>query len=187
MITPSRGNLLDAEADALVNTVNTVGVMGKGIALQFKKAFPANFKAYERACKAGSVKLGKMFVFDNGALTRPKYVINFPTKKHWKSRSRIADIATGLEDLGRVIEELGLESIAVPPLGCGNGGLDWAEVRPLIESVVGELDGVNVLLFAPTGTPEESTMRVATDRPKMTAGRAALISVVARYLRAAET
>ena len=108
-----------------------------------------------------------MFVFDNGGLTLPKSIINFPTKKHWKSRSRLADIAKGLQDLERVIRDLGIESVAVPPLGCGNGGLSWADVRPLIECALGDIDGVDVLMYAPEGAPAESSMRVATDRPKM--------------------
>ena len=133
------GNLLEADADAFVNTVNTKGVMGKGVALQFKRAFPANFKAYQAACAAGEVKLGRMFVFDSGRLERPRYIINFPTKDHWRSRSRLADIETGLVDLRRVLAELEIESIALPPLGCGLGGLDWSDVRPRIEAALADL------------------------------------------------
>ena len=146
------GNLLEADVDALVNTVNTVGVMGKGIALQFKTAFPANFRAYARACKDDQVRLGKMFVFDAGQLLRPRWIVNFPTKGHWRSNSNLADVASGLDDLRRVIDELGITSIAVPPLGCGNGGLDWEDVRPLIEA---KLAGLNtrILFYAPVGTP----------------------------------
>ncbi len=187
MITRSNGNLLEADVEALVNTVNTVGVMGKGIALQFKKAFPANFKAYERACRKGEVQLGSMFVFDNGQLTRPNYIINFPTKKHWRSRSRLADVAAGIEDLAAVIRDLGIRSIAVPPLGCGNGGLNWDDVAPLIDSALGSISGVDVLVFGPDGAPAESAMPVASSRPRMTPGRAALIAILDRYLRAADT
>ena len=133
------GNLLEADADAFVNTVNTKGVMGKGVALQFKRSFPANFKAYQAACAAGEVKLGRMFVFDSGRLERPRYIINFPTKDHWRSRSRLADIETGLVDLRRVLAELEIESIALPPLGCGLGGLDWSDVRPRIEAALADL------------------------------------------------
>lgn len=149
----ARGNLLEADVDALVNTVNTVGVMGKGIALQFKNAFPANFKAYEQACKRDAVALGTMFVFDNGQLTRPRWIVNFPTKGHWRSRSRLEDVEAGLEDLRSVITELGITSIAIPPLGCGNGGLDWNIVRPLIEDTLQGLAQAEVYLFAPAGTP----------------------------------
>ncbi len=142
------GNLLESDAEGLVNTVNTVGVMGKGIALQFKYAFPANFKAYAKACKRQDVTLGKIFVFDNGQLTKPRWIVNFPTKGHWRSRSRISDVEAGLDDLRRVITRLGIASIAIPPLGCGNGGLGWADVRPLITE---KLDGLEteVLLYAP--------------------------------------
>ena len=130
MIREERGNLLAADVDALVNTVNTVGVMGKGVALQFKQAFPENYRAYERACKRGEVRIGRMFVFDMGRLTGPRYIVNFPTKKHWRSRSKLADIELGLEDLRKIIEEHSIRSIAVPALGCGNGGLDWRDCPP---------------------------------------------------------
>ena len=154
----ARGNLLEADVDALVNTVNTVGVMGKGIALQFKNAFPANFKAYEQASKRDAVALGTMFVFDNGQLTRPRWIVNFPTKGHWRSRSRLEDVEAGLKDLRSVITELGITSIAIPLLGCGNGGLDWDIVRPLIENTLQGLAQVEVYLFAPTGTPATCDM-----------------------------
>src|SRR5450432_2737943 len=117
MISVGSGNLLDAEADALVNTVNTEGVAGKGIALQFRQAFPLNFRAYAAACKRGEVQPGRMFVFDTGRLGPGRYIINFPTKRHWRARSQMSDIRSGLEDLVRVIREYGIRSIAVPPLG----------------------------------------------------------------------
>jgi O-acetyl-ADP-ribose deacetylase (regulator of RNase III) len=168
------GNLLDADVDALVNTVNTVGVMGKGIALQFKTAFPTNFKAYERACKDHQVRLGKMFVFDAGQLLKPRWIINFPTKGHWRSNSKLVDVACGLDDLRRVIDELGIGSIAVPPLGCGNGGLDWGDVRPLIEGKLADLN-TEVLVFAPDGTAAASDVAVLP----AAARRAALDRMVA--------
>ena len=174
------GNLLDADVDALVNTVNTVGVMGKGIALQFKNAFPSNFKAYEKACKSSEVILGKMFVFDNGQLTNPRWIVNFPTKGHWRSQSRIKDVEAGLDDLRSTITELGISSIALPPLGCGNGGLDWADIRPLIEDKLQGLDS-EVHLFAPTGAPPAANMVVSTTRPTLTPGKAALVAMVDRY------
>ena len=124
MIKETAGNLLSADAEALINTVNTEGVMGKGIALQFKKAYPAMYDAYRKAAKAGKVRLGHMHVWPTGQMTGPKYIINFPTKGHWKSSSKLKDIESGLADLIAVIGRLGIESIAVPPLGCGNGGLD---------------------------------------------------------------
>ena len=184
MIELTQGNLLEASAEALVNTVNTAGIMGKGIALQFKQAYPQMFRAYERGCKAGEVKLGKVQVFDLGGLVGgPRWIINFPTKGHWRAGSRMADIETGLQDLVATIKRLHIRSIAVPPLGCGNGGLDWNEVRPRIESAFAELPGVRVLVFAPGGTPEASTMPNRTERPKMTMGQAALIVLMDRYLK----
>ena len=149
MIEPATGNLLDADAEALVNTVNCAGVMGKGIALQFKQAFPANFKAYESACKAGEVLPGRMFIFDNGRLINPQYIINFPTKRHWRESSHIGDIRSGLTALAADVRRLGVRSIAIPALGCGLGGLDWREVRPSIEDAFSELSDVRILLYEP--------------------------------------
>ncbi|MDQ6991435.1 MAG: macro domain-containing protein, partial [Mariprofundaceae bacterium] len=141
MLREVQGNLLKADVEALVNTVNTVGIMGKGIALQFRQAFPEMYKAYEKACKAGELELGKVHVFDLGGLTDgARWVINFPTKKHWRSKSKIKDIEAGLQDLVATIQRLGIKSIAIPPLGCGYGGLDWAEVYPLIEAAFAGMD-----------------------------------------------
>lgn len=181
MIREAHGNLLEADADALVNTVNTMGVMGKGIALQFKRAYPAMFKAYERAAKDRQITLGKMDVHETGRLSGPRYIINFPTKQHWRARSRLDDIRSGLIDLIRVVDKLGIKSIAVPPLGCGNGGLDWCDVEPLIASAFDQLPDVDVLVFPPEGAPAAAAMATATKRPKMTIGKAALIEIVARY------
>ena len=164
-----------------MNTVNCVGFMGKGIALQFKQAFPANFKAYEAACNAGEVVPGRMFIFDNGRLINPRYVINFPTKRHWRGRSRIADIRSGLKALMADILRLGVRSIAVPPLGCGLGGLNWGEVRPMIEKAFSELPEVRVLLFEPAGTPDAKAMPVRTARPHMTPARALFIKLMDAY------
>src|ERR1039457_4564483 len=139
--------------------------MGKGIALQFKQAWPANFKAYESACNAGEVVPGKMFIFDNGRLINPRYLINFPTKRHWRGKSLIGDIRSGLKALTADVQRLGVRSIAIPPLGCGLGGLDWREVRPLIEDAFSELQDVRVLLFEPGGAPDAKAMPVRTARP----------------------
>jgi O-acetyl-ADP-ribose deacetylase (regulator of RNase III) len=136
---------------ALVNPVNCVGHMGKGLALQFKKAFPANFKAYEAACRHGQVTPGRMLVHDSGMLTQPRYIINFPTKRHWRDKSRIEDIGTGLIALIDAVNELGIRSIAVPPLGCGLGGLDWNDVQPRIEAAFSTLSDVEVHLYVPDG------------------------------------
>ncbi|WP_313472676.1 macro domain-containing protein [Brevundimonas sp.] len=181
MITFSKGDLLQSGAEAVINTVNCVGVMGKGIALQFKQAFPRNYDAYRRACDAGEVRLGEMFVFDTGSMINPRWIINFPTKGHWKAKSRLSDIETGLEDLKRVILENGIRSIAVPPLGCGNGGLDWAEVEPAIRRALGDLDQVDVRLFAPGAAPKVDEMRVGTTRPNMSRGRALVLTLLGLY------
>jgi O-acetyl-ADP-ribose deacetylase (regulator of RNase III) len=184
MIEFSTGNLLESGAEALVNTVNTVGVMGKGVALQFKQAFPANYRAYKAACDRGEIRTGRMFVWDSGQLGAHQYIINFPTKRHWRAKSRLEDINTGLADLVRVIDELSIESIAIPALGCGNGGLAWQDVRPLIEAAIGTLD-IRALVYPPGDTPAPRDMPVATARPKMTFGRAALLVLVGSYARAA--
>jgi O-acetyl-ADP-ribose deacetylase (regulator of RNase III) len=184
MIEFAKGNLLEAPVEALVNTVNTVGVMGKGIALQFRQAFPAMFRDYEKACKNGEVQLGRVYLFDLGGLPdRPQWIINFPTKEHWRASSRIADIEAGLTDLVDQIRKLGIQSIALPPLGCGNGGLDWNDVRPKIEAAFAKLPSIRVLLYAPTGAPTAAAMPNRTAPPKMTAGRAALVALMDRYLK----
>jgi len=185
MIEEGCGNLLTADVEALVNTVNTVGVMGKGIALQFKRAFPVNYQAYRAACARGEVHLGEMFVVDTGVLGPRRYIINFPTKEHWRSRSRLADVRAGLDDLVRVVRELGVASIAIPALGCGNGGLAWAQVRPVIELACDRIADVRVLLFAPAGAPAPEAMPNATERPQLTRLRALVVTAVARYLRRA--
>lgn len=181
MIEEATGNLLEADVDALVNTVNTVGVMGKGIALQFKRAFPENFRQYEKACKNKQMNLGAMFVHELSAMAGPRFIINFPTKGHWKAQSRIEDIDSGLRDLREVIEKFSITSIAVPPLGCGNGGLDWTQVYPLIQDVLGDLPGVRVLVFPPAGAPAPQDMPVRTKRPAMTRTRAAVLLAFERY------
>ncbi|MEG3895747.1 MULTISPECIES: type II toxin-antitoxin system antitoxin DNA ADP-ribosyl glycohydrolase DarG [unclassified Microcoleus] len=181
MIEIQQGNLLKVNAEALVNTVNCVGVMGKGIALQFKQAYPENFRQYEKACRAGEVQPGQMFVISTGNLFNPRYIINFPTKRHWKGKSKIEDIKSGLTALIQEIKQLGITSIAVPPLGCGNGGLSWKTVKPLIESAFLELPNVQVLLFEPQGNPEADTMQVATEKPKMTRARALFVRLLHLY------
>ena len=184
MIETSKGNLLNAPVEALVNTVNTMGIMGKGIALQFKQAYPQMFRAYELACKAGEVQLGKVHVYDLGGLVGgPRWIINFPTKGHWRARSNKLDIEAGLKDLVDTMQRLNIRSIAVPPLGCGHGGLDWTDVRPLIESAFDSLPDVRALIFAPGETPDAVAMPNRTARPKMTLGQAALISLMDRYLK----
>ena len=165
MVEIRRGNLIEARTEALVNTVNCWGYMGKGVALQFKKAFPANFEAYRRACRSRSVELGKMFVFETGSHLNPKYIINFPTKRHWRAKSRLADIRAGLEDLVATARRLGLASLALPPLGCGLGGLDWDEVRPIIAAAFADFPELAVALYEPLGAHYPRSMPVRTTRP----------------------
>jgi O-acetyl-ADP-ribose deacetylase (regulator of RNase III) len=184
MIETTRGNMLKAPAEALVNTVNTVGVMGKGIALQFRQAFPEMYRAYEKACKDGDMQLGRVQIFDLGGLVGgPRWIINFPTKGHWRARSRLADVESGLADLVARVRKLGIRSIAVPPLGCGNGGLDWNEVRPRIEQAFAALPDVHVFLYEPAGAPKSAVMPNRTTRPKLTLGQAALVGLMDRYLK----
>ena len=143
----TQGNLLEAPVDAVVNAVNTVGVMGKGIALMFKERFPENYKAYAAACKVGEVVVGRMFVTAGVELTGPRWIINFPTKQDWRRPSRLEWLVAGLEDLKEVIREKGIRSIALPALGCGNGGLDWRVVRPVVEMSLAELVDVEVVVY----------------------------------------
>jgi len=181
MITYTTGDILRADAEALVNTVNSVGVMGRGIALQFKEAFPANFRAYATACERGEVEPGRMFVFETGALTPPRYIINFPTKRHWRGKSRMEDIEAGLVALVREIRARGIKSIAIPPLGAGLGGLSWCDVRPRIEAALAPLTEVKVTVFEPSPNAAPVVGK-SGPIPQMTPGRAALIGLVDRYL-----
>lgn len=176
------GDLLREDVEALVNTVNCVGAMGRGIALQFKKAFPENNKVYEKACANHEVQPGRMFVVETGEFTNPKYIINFPTKRHWRGKSRIEDIESGLKDLKQVILLRGIHSIAIPPLGAGLGGLDWAEVKSKIVQELQSLEEVDVRIFEPLGAPEAKKMVKNRKVPKMTPGRAAMLELMRRYL-----
>ena len=182
MITFKTGNILVEDAEAIVNTVNCVGVMGRGIALQFKNVFPENFAAYAKACKREEVTPGKMFIFETGELTNPKYIINFPTKRHWKGKSRIEDIDAGLSALAADIRERQIQSIAVPPLGCGLGGLDWGLVRSRIEATLGQLKDVAVIVFEPDRGKTDTRPNFSRTAPEMSPGKAALIVLMKRYL-----
>ena len=182
MIEYKTGDILAEDAEALVNTVNCVGVMGRGIALQFKNAFPDNFGAYAKACKREEVQPGHMFVFETGQLTNPRYVINFPTKRHWRGKSRMEDIDAGLKDLHRIIRDKAIRSIAIPPLGSGLGGLDWNEVRPRIEEALRGFNDLRIVVFQPNGTPEPTRMAKRQTAPNMTPGRASLVGLMDRYL-----
>ncbi len=175
----TQGNLLDSGADALVNTVNTVGVMGKGIALMFKERFPENFSAYEAACKAGEVKVGAMFVQPGAEFDGPRWIINFPTKQHWRQPTKLEWIESGLEDLKAIILAKGIRSIALPPLGCGNGGLEWSDVRPRIEAALGGIAGVEVVVYEPTAKYQNVAKKRGVE--KLTPARALIAELVRRY------
>jgi len=178
-LTYTVGNLLDAPVEALVNTVNTVGVMGKGIAQQFRERFPENYRAYVRACKAGEVAPGRMFVVREASLGHgEQWVINFPTKTEWRYKSSYAYIESGLQALVEVIREKNIRSIAVPPLGCGAGGLTWAKVQPMIAQYLGPLaeEGVEIQVFEPNEAVK--TMLQQQEQPKtvgLTPARAMLL------------
>lgn len=182
MIEYTSGDVLKQDAEAIINTVNCVGVMGRGIALQFKKEFPDNFAAYAAACKNGEVQPGRMFVFATGLLTHPRFIINFPTKRHWRGKSRMEDIESGLQALVEVVHQYNIRSVAIPPLGCGLGGLDWRAVKPRIEAALAPLSSVQIFVFEPAGAPASDTMTPSRDVPAMTAGRAALIELMHRYI-----
>ena len=162
MIELTCGNILNADTEAVVNTVNGVGVMGKGIALHFKKAFPENFKAYEAACRHREIQPGRMFVFETGHIFNPRYIINFPTKRHWRDRSHYEDVVVGSKALVAEVRNRNIRSIAIPPLGCGLGGLDWEKVRVIIEEAFSAAPDVEVKLFEPTGSPKAGETPVGT-------------------------
>lgn len=176
------GDILAEDAEAIVNTVNCVGIMGRGIALQFKNAFPTNFKAYAVACQNGGVQPGRMFVFATGQLTNPRFIINFPTKRHWRGKSRMEDIDSGLKALAEEIRTRQIRSIAIPPLGSGLGGLEWSQVRPRIEAALQDIDDLKVIVFEPNGAPDADKMIHNRAVPDMTPGRAALVGLIRRYL-----
>lgn len=182
MISYTSGDILNADVEALVNTVNCVGIMGRGLALQFKNMFPENFEAYAAACARNAVQPGLMFVFETGELTNPRYIINFPTKRHWRGKSRMEDIEAGLTALREEIVRRGIRSIAIPPLGSGLGGLDWSAVKPRIAAALSPLQHVDIRVYEPTGAPDARAMVRRQEVPKMTAGRAALIVLMQRYI-----
>lgn len=175
-----KGNILKDCSEAIINTVNCVGVMGRGIALQFKQTYPDNYKAYKSACDKGEVKLGKMFIYSLESLFNPKYIINFPTKNHWKEKSSLESIELGLLDLKKTIIEYKIKSIAIPPLGCGLGGLNWKEVKSLITKTFDDLKTVDFIIYEPS----EQTVTIKSEViPELTSSRAALIELINRYLQ----
>ena len=183
MIDRKTGDMFDEDVEAIVNSVNCVGVMGRGIALQFKIRYPENFRAYYEACKRNEVRPGRMFVYELGTITNPRYIINFPTKRHWRGNSRMEDIESGLHALVGEIRSRNIRSIAIPPLGSNLGGLDWTDVRPRIEAALAGLNDLTILLFEPGGGPRDDRPNRSTSIPRMTRGRAALVGLMDRYLR----
>ena len=182
MIEYKTGDILTEDAEALVNTVNCVGIMGRGVALQVKHAYPGNFKAYEVACKRGEVKPGHMFTFETGWLTNPRLIINFPTKRHWRAKSRMEDIEAGLKALAEEIRARHVRSIAIPPLGSGLGGLKWADVRPRIELALGSIEGLRLVIYEPSVNSDAGGRVASPEVPRMTTGWAALVVLIDRYL-----
>lgn len=183
MIEFRQGDILTADAEALVNTVNCVGIMGRGIALQFRNVFPDNFRAYALAAKRGEIQPGRMFVFETHRLANPRYIVNFPTKRHWRGKSRLTDIRAGLAALVAEVKRLRIRTIAIPPLGSGLGGLDWKEVRPLIVHALAEVPDIKAIVFEPLGMPNPKEMKRPAEVPRMTPGRAALVGLLQRYLK----
>jgi O-acetyl-ADP-ribose deacetylase (regulator of RNase III) len=177
-----KGNLLESQTQALVNTVNTVGVMGKGIALQFKEAFPQNYKAYLVACKQKELQPGKLLVVKEQTIEGEKIIINFPTKTEWFLKSKYEYIEEGLKELAKVIEENKIKSIAIPPLGCGNGGLRWDKVKALMEKYLGHLTSVDILIFEPNEAVKEILKKQEANKEiKLTPARAMLLYAMFYY------
>jgi O-acetyl-ADP-ribose deacetylase (regulator of RNase III) len=178
MITYRRGALLESGAAALVNTVNEVGVMRKGYALLFRDAFPENTAAYLEAVGAGRVHVGRMFVTENQAPDGPRWIINFPTKKHWRNPSKLEWIREGLRDLVRVVIEKRIPSVAMPPCGCGSGGLEWAVVKREIEGELSGLKDVEIIVFEPEeGAPDAAHEAGVV----LTPGQALMLEMIRRY------
>lgn len=182
MISYVKGNILHDQADAIINTVNTVGVMGKGLALQFKKAFPDNFKVYKSACDSKELTTGKMLAVSTQSMNAPYYIINFPTKAHWKGKSKIEYIREGLVDLKSEVQRLKLTSVAVPALGSGLGGLPWSEVEQEIQTALSDMPNVEWRIYPPQDAPQAEQMVNRTRKPRMTIGRAAVIGLINEYL-----
>ncbi|MCS0218237.1 macro domain-containing protein [Vibrio alginolyticus] len=182
MITYQTGNILHDQADAIINTVNTVGVMGKGLALQFKKAFPENFKVYKKACDDKSLVTGQVLSVSLNSMNAPYYVINFPTKAHWKGKSKLEFIEQGLDSLKAEVKRLDLKSVAIPALGSGLGGLPWHQVDKLINKHLVDMPDVEWRVYPPQAAPKAEAMINRTKRPAMTAGRAAVLGLIERYV-----
>lgn len=182
MIEFKTGDLFAEDVEALVNSVNCVGIMGRGIALQFKNAFPENFKAYADACRRNEVTPGRMFVHPLHGMANPRYIINFPTKRHWRGKSRIEDIEAGLASLVSEIRDYDIRSIAIPPLGSDLGGLPWADVRSRIIGVLQGLEDVRIVVFEAGSAPADGRPNRSTAVPTLTQGRASLVSLMQQYV-----
>ncbi|MFZ5865569.1 MAG: macro domain-containing protein, partial [Thermodesulfobacteriota bacterium] len=167
------GDIFESGAQTLVNTVNCVGVMGKGVALQFKERFQAMFKDYQARCRHGEVRLGKPYLYTS--LVHP-WVLNFPTKDHWRSVTKLDDIVRGLEYVVKHYKQWGITSLAVPPLGCGEGRLDWRIVGPTLYRYLSQLD-IPVRMYAPFGTKPEEL------RTEFLQGRVSLTPEASRAMR----
>lgn len=179
MITYTQGNLLEADAEALVNTVNTVGIMGKGIALMFKERFPQNMAEYARACKVKQVHVGKMFITETSELIGPRWIVNFPTKQHWRAKSQMQWIQDGLVDLRHFLEDNQVKSIAIPPLGAGQGGLSWPEVKIEIEKALSGITTTHIMIYEPTTQYQNVAKKSGVK--KLTPARALIAELVRRY------
>lgn len=180
MITYTTGNLLEADVEALVNTVNTVGVMGKGVALMFKERFSKNMEEYAEACKLGDIQTGKMFITHTDELSGATWIVNFPTKQHWRNKSKMEWIESGLQDLRKFIIEKNIKSIAIPPLGAGNGGLKWHEVKPRIVEALNDLEDVDIFVYEPTKQYQNVKSKVGVTN--LTPARALVLELIRRYL-----
>lgn len=181
MINFKSGNIIKDESEAIVNTVNCVGVMGKGLALQFRQAYPENYKKYKSACDKKEVEIGKMYITEYSDILGRKYIINFPTKKHWKGNSKYEYIDSGLSDLADNIKALNIKSIAIPPLGAGLGGLEWESVKQMILDKLSLIEGLELNIYEPSSGPESKKMVINTKEPNMTRGRALLLKLLSIY------
>lgn len=181
MIETKFGDILTANVEAIVNTVNCVGIMGKGIALQFKMKYPENYQLYKKTCDQGRMIVGKVLTFDQKSPDNPKYIINFPTKRHWKGKSTIQDISKGLDSLIAEVKHLKIKSIAIPALGSGLGGLDWQQVKSIIIDAFSSLPDVDVWLYEPHYSPSVQSMEVNTKKPRITLTKALLIKLMQVY------
>lgn len=181
MIEFVNGNIINANTEALVNTVNTKGVMGKGIALQFKKAFPEVFLEYKAACNKGLVKVGEVNICKRNSTSGPRIIINFPTKDDWRKPSKIEYIKNGLKSLVQTVIDHHIQSIAIPALGCGLGGLKWNEVLPLIQAAFERTPNISVMVYPPKEIPSPQDMPNKTNRPKMTPTRAIVLQLFKQY------